>query len=316
MNNLILQNEKTVFSTERVETRTLVTSREFESYTRPGGKPVVIRGWMDNWRALSIWNFQFFKTRYGDDQLKIEYGVKKHKSVLATNMTDYLDYITSFEKNSTLHRLQQQLGTTAPFYCTSYKPFADHPELWSDFHIPPFVADWWPLLDDSFTKNHFPFNQGWVLISGEGAVSSIHVDSHHTITWLAQIQGKKACYLFAPEDSEAVYDGDVDPIHPDIEKHPRILEAKCHFCILHPGDMLFLPPDWWHHVVSLVNSITISCNFVNHTNFGLYIRAAYGSQLPDYLAMLPSKPLAKPEITASGEVEPLSTPMRPIQDHT
>jgi len=186
--------------------------------------------------------------------------------------------------------LQRRLRLCEPFYCMSYKPFAEHPELRDDFHVPPFVADWWPLLSDSFTHAHFPHVQGWVLISPKGAVSRIHQDYNHTITWLAQIRGAKACYLFAPEDSEAVYHGAIDPVRPDPAVHPLLGEATCQHCVLNPGDMLFLPPDWWHHVVTLENSVTVSYNFVNHTNFGLYIRRALGPRLPDFLASISARP--------------------------
>jgi Cupin-like domain len=277
------------FHSATVETRTLVSVQEFEGYVRPGGKPIVIQGWMNNWKALSVWDFLFFKERYGEDRLRLRYMADGRTSILDVAMADYIDYIISDDQNLPLRELQRKLRLSEPFYCLSYKPFAEHPELRDDFRIPPFVADWWPLLSDSFTRTHFPHVQGWVLISPKGAVSRIHTDSHHTITWLAQIRGTKACYLFAPEDSESVYHGAIDPVRPDPTKYPLLREATCHYCVLNPGDMLFFPPDWWHHVVTLENSVTISCNFVNHTNFGLYIRRAFGPRLADFLVSVPAR---------------------------
>jgi hypothetical protein len=278
------------FRSATIEIRDFLTVEEFEAYVRPGGKPVVIRGWMNNWKALAAWDFRFFRERYGEDRLRLPCIDDGRSSLVDVAMADYIDYIVCDDENLPLRQLQRRLGVSEPFYCISYKPFADHPELRDDFRVPPFVADWWPLLGDSFTQAHFPHAQGWVLISPRRAVSKIHTDSHHTITWLAQLRGSKACYLFAPEDSEAVYHGAIDPARPDLAKHPLLREATCHQCVLNPGDMLFFPPDWWHHVVTLDNSVTISFNFVNHTNFGLYIRRAYGPRLPDFLASLPARP--------------------------
>jgi lysine-specific demethylase 8 len=289
-----MDNEMSLRSTT-VEIRTLVTVEEFEAYVRPGGKPVIIRGWMNNWKALSAWDFDFFKTGYGDDRLRLRYVNDGRSNVLDVTMAEYIDYIISDDDGLPLRKLQRQHRLSEPFYCLTYKPFAKHPELVSDFRVPPFVADWGPFFSASFARAHFPHVQGWVLISPKGGVSRLHQDSHHTITWLAQVRGTKACYLFAPGESDAVYRGEIDPVLPDPEKYPLLREATCHHCVLSPGDMLFLPPDWWHHVVTLDNSVTISYNFVNHTNFGLYIGRVFGARLPDFLASMPAIPGAKLE---------------------
>jgi lysine-specific demethylase 8 len=73
--------------------------------------------------------------------------------------------------------------------------------------------------------------------------------------------------LYSPEDNENLYPYDtrllnntakVDPYKPDFEKYPKFEKAKGLMCYLKPGDMLFIPPKWWHHVVGITPSFSIS----------------------------------------------------------
>jgi hypothetical protein len=271
-----------------VEVKSLVTVRELERYVRIGGSPLLIRGWMANWRALSTWDLDFFRRRYGEDRIEIAGG--DGHAPIETTIAEYVDYILDRGSGDRLKDIERRIDRGSPLYCLAYKPFRDHPELWDDINLPPFLADWWPHFDPAFRAAHFPKDQGWVFLSAPHATAALHQDSHHTITWLAQVRGRKRYHLFAPEDAEQVYFGAVDPLQPDWSRHPRLREVTGYSCVLSPGEMLFLPPDWWHHAVALDDSITVSCNFVNHTNFGDYLLAAFGAGLTDYLALLPPVP--------------------------
>ncbi|WP_415920030.1 cupin-like domain-containing protein [Tateyamaria sp. SN6-1] len=280
-----------------VPVETLLSPSTFDAYIRPGGSPVIIRGWMHGWAAMDKWDFDFFRDVYGDDPVKLAADSMSDEAAFVTTMAEYIEYIQAAGVQCALAEKHAQIGAQRPFYCTSFKPFALHPELLADFALPPFVIDWWPWIGQSFQDAHFPNDQGWLLISPAGAASRMHIDSHHTITWLAQVRGRKTAYLFAPEDADAVYHGAVDPAAPDFAQYPLLREATCWQCTLEPGDMLFLPPDWWHHVVTEENSVTVSQNLVNHVNFGLYVRRAYGRQLPAFLAGLPADMVRRRELS-------------------
>ncbi len=45
----------------------------------------------------------------------------------------------------------------------------------------------------------------------------------------------------------------VDFERPDFDRHPRFREALAHArsAVLGPGDAIFIPSMWWHHVRSL-----------------------------------------------------------------
>lgn len=78
------------------------------------------------------------------------------------------------------------------------------------------------------------------------------------------VAGRRRFSLFPPEQISNLYVGPVertiagqptsmvDPDHPDLDRYPLYAEAERHKLVadLEPGDALFMPPMWWHHVRS------------------------------------------------------------------
>ncbi len=94
---------------------------------------------------------------------------------------------------------------------------------------------------------------------------------HHDLTnnLLLQVQGRKEVLLAAPGETPRLYnDHHVysrvrNLTEPGIvEKYPKLDGLKVHQVVMAPGDALFIPLGWWHQVLSLDFSVTIT-----HTNF-------------------------------------------------
>jgi ribosomal protein L16 Arg81 hydroxylase len=106
-----------------------------------------------------------------------------------------------------------------------------------------------------------------VFIGPEGSLSALHRDYWNTHAYLAQIQGRKRAILFSPEDSDFLYNGQIDPEQPDFDRFPLFERATAFECVIEPGDTLLIPANWLHHVRGLDKSITVSRNFFNESNF-------------------------------------------------
>ena len=93
---------------------------------------------------------------------------------------------------------------------------------------------------------------------GNGA-TPLHFDALHNL--FAQIGGRKRVVLYPPSESFRVYPYPVghirdnfamaDPASPDVSRFPALAHARGLEGILGPGDVLFLPRYYWHHVQQL-----------------------------------------------------------------
>jgi hypothetical protein len=258
------------------------------------GKPVIVTDAMQQWPALSKWTFEFIKEAYGADfgmtQTSFETDILKVTRISA--YIEHLDRPTDdlpgfwVNANSGKPLRAQPPPAELPHYLLGWYAFQKHPELYQDIQPPPyFVADWLlafsPAMRDVF--EYACGHEYWSLYIGpEGTLSKLHRDFWCTHACLAQIQGRKKAIMFSPEDSPFLYEGQVDPERPDFERFELFERATAYECVIEPGEMLFMPPDWWHHVRALEKSMTVSHNFFNDTNVNEHL-AGIMSRLPGLL---------------------------------
>jgi len=98
---------------------------------------------------------------------------------------------------------------------------------------------------------------------GNRVTTPAHFDQSSNIACV--VAGRRRFTLFPPEQEANLYIGPRDfaptptPISlvdfraPDFERFPRFREALAHARVaeLAPGDAIYMPPLWWHHVESL-----------------------------------------------------------------
>jgi hypothetical protein len=138
------------------------------------------------------------------------------------------------------------------------------------FENPPAVAVQSALIRDCLpgfaTENRLPLLDDAVLPRiwlGNAVTTPTHLDEWNNIGCV--VCGRRRFTLFPPEQLANLYIGPLDfaptgapmslvPLHaPDFERYPRFRAALAAAVTaeLGPGDALFIPPLWWHHVESL-----------------------------------------------------------------
>jgi hypothetical protein len=145
----------------------------------------------------------------------------------------------------TLDRIAALMGDPdAPFVAIQMLPLASH--------LPAFVAQNPPPLGLDRVMPRL-----WI---GGPVRTQTHNDRDHNLACV--IAGRRRFVLFPPTQVANLYVGPldnppplslVDPEAPDLARFPRYrhAHAAAQAAWLEPGDALFLPKYWWHHVTSL-----------------------------------------------------------------
>lgn len=96
-----------------------------------------------------------------------------------------------------------------------------------------------------------------------GTVTPLHCDYDDNI--FAQVWGTKRIFLVPPHHDEFLYTSQANailfgspfnPEAPDFDKFPLARQAMAIECMVHPGDMLYVPAGWYHQVSAQTFSLS------------------------------------------------------------
>ena len=236
----------------RLDQRSNLSRDEFmEKYGVPR-KPVAILDETKDWKAMSLWTFDFLKSEYGLVEVKVR---NLNGEVQTITMGDYIDYINAPNGRKTIF-LEEGWN------------FADlHPELLTDYSAPLYFNNW---LDRVPINKRRRSCWRWFFIGPQGSGSSMHTDTMDSSAWLTITKGRKKWIFFSPEDEPYLYEGKVDAFNPDLDKFPLFAQASPIHYTQHPGEIVYIPSLWWHQVLNETDCIALTENFVNETNSDLF----------------------------------------------
>lgn len=235
-------------------------------------RPVVMRGKISHWPALREWGPDFFKANYGDLPVWLSrYDPGSKRSFLE-------QYIEYFNRKTTIAGYVDALSGEHGFFSIreDIGLLQGHPELLAYLdHFRPFGCSKEP-----------PASQYMALWFSPGQdTTGMHIDVAEGL--LFHLHGHKRVMLFAPDQTELVYEDDlrklyaegiedridredlnmwrnfvrwsrVNPFEPDFERFPLLREASYFEAVIGPGDVLYIPLGWWHTVRSLDTTISVS----------------------------------------------------------
>lgn len=231
-----------------VERRANVSRAEFLQRYYSANRPVVLEGLMDGWKAMRVWSPEYLKRILGNEEVEI----------MAARDND-----ANFEINCDEHRRKTLFGSyidmvhsgaeTNDYYLVANNGFLNRPaarQLLQDIEMFP------EYLDAAGANGSVFFWYG-----PAGTVTPLHHDTLNIL--MAQVWGRKRVKLISPNDLEFIYNdvgvySKVDPDNPDLMRWPNFRKATVTEVMLGPGEVLFLPVGWWHHVRALDVSLTIS----------------------------------------------------------
>jgi hypothetical protein len=211
-------------------------------------RPVVLTHAMRGWRALRDWRPEYFKEHFGQQTVEImsdrdadpRYEIESHNHKKSVHFAEYLDLVT-------------RPGETNDYYLAGNNRLFDKPwaaRLLDDIEMFPEYLN----PRDTAGKVFFWFGPA-------GTVTPMHHDTMNIL--MAQVYGRKRVRLIPSHQWPLVYNSvgvfsDVDPERPDLAACPKFRDATVIDLVLNPGEVLFLPVGWWHHVRALDISITVT----------------------------------------------------------
>lgn len=231
-----------------VERRIDVSSDEFLTKYYAANRPVILQGLMHDWRAMTKWTPEYLKERVGEEQIE----------VMSDRDSDPL-----YEMNSAAHRRAARFSDYIDLVYNS-SPTNDHYLVANNafFRRPAGQA----LLADigvfcEYMKRDPSPDQTFLWFGPPGTVTPLHHDTSNIL--MAQIAGRKRIRMIPANQWPHVYNNvgvfsDVDIDSPDLARWPQFAGATILDVTLEPGEVLFIPVGWWHHVVSLCVSMTVS----------------------------------------------------------
>lgn len=274
------------------------------------GVPLVVTDAIDRWPARSKWTFEYFKTAYAADIVMAPLGLGgtaariTRLGAFIDGLGQPADHLPGFWVDTRDGRPMDTAppGPASPPYLLAWGAFKRHPELFDDIAPSLYFTDDWMATFEPALREVFEWTSGreyWAIYLGPtGSLSPLHQDFWSTHTTLSQLSGRKRAILFPPGDAACLYDGKVDPEHPDFEQFPMFAGATPHECTLEPGDTLFMPPDWWHFVRAIDHSITLSHSFFNGANGGEHFTRML-QKLPALVAGLGDHPATREGLNIS-----------------
>ncbi len=129
-----------------------------------------------------------------------------------------------------------------------------------DLYLPGFRSENDLGLDPGSLGGEPPLVSIWI---GNRTVATAHFDTSNNLA--CSLVGRRRFTLFPPEQVANLYPGPLEPTpggqvvsmvdfaDPNLERHPGFAEAReaGQVAELEPGDVLFYPALWWHHVEAL-----------------------------------------------------------------
>lgn len=229
-----------------IERRHRPSAQEFLERYYGVNRPVIITGMMDDWPALQRWNFDYFRARYGEREVEVQFGRNAD---------------SDYEMNSIAHKrrmpfgefvtLVETAGHSNDFYMTANNDSTNRQALdglWGDIvQLPEY-------LDPARPGGFFWFGPA-------GTITPFHHDL--TNNFMAQVIGRKRLRLIPACELANVYNHrhcftPVDARHIDYSRFPAMRNAQVLECELAPGEILFLPVGCWHFVEALEVSVTMA----------------------------------------------------------
>jgi len=233
-----------------------VSSETFAKEYLEQNRPAIITDALSDWDAIGKWSPHYLASAIKTKQVTV--------AVSSEAQFNYDPNRIAGEEAARYQYSQMDFGKAVSAICQSGQGHEHYylmqrsipdefPELLQDIRTPAWIDYQRPAINLWFGSSE--------------NVTPLHYD--HTNNFFAQVYGRKRLALFDPMQTDLLYPypieasaghvSFIDLEQPDFGKYPKFCKARALAGVIKPGELLYLPAYWWHHVRSL--QISISVNF-------------------------------------------------------
>jgi lysine-specific demethylase 8 len=251
---LLFFYNKNNYGNEEINLKNVENFLEFNNYLSYKN-PFIITDQLNNHFVLK-WDFQFFKKIFGKKIVKItqpfNYDDKyfpQYKNIL---LEDYINLLLNNKTNN-------------------YLKYEDNNQFFQEINLEKQINQIFnnitPLL--SIKKTSF-----WM--GPKNSWTPLHYDTDY-FNLLCMIKGYKEIILIHPKYTKYIYQMSnyqkgsnwsyVDIWNIDYIKYPLLKNIKYNKIILKPGQMLYIPPFYWHAIRNIDNTIAFTYHYYTIYSF-------------------------------------------------
>jgi hypothetical protein len=224
-----------MIATEPVERVGDIEPAAFIDRYKRCAQPIIFEQLSRTWPARERWNLEYFRTVAGHATIPLydsqpSRGYKgQHAAATRMRLSHYLDCLEAGETDLRM------------FFCNI---FAQVPELTKDFEFPDIGLRLFKRLPVLF-------------MGGRNARVQMHFDIDRPDILLCHFGGPKRVLLVDPAYTPWMYRvpysfsslADVNFENPDFDRYPALSKVQGKLARLEHGDVLYIPPGWWHYVM-------------------------------------------------------------------
>lgn len=234
-----------------------------EHFTASQTTPCIFSKGIEEWPALKKWDPQFFKKKFGNLEVILNYN-------LPDLISPYLHQAAGYFKT-------MSLADSIDFIAENDRCYIAQQEI-TDFVGLDLDFNFFNIVPKSEHKKT-TYNSLWI---GKNTRSGLHYD--YNDNFLVQIYGIKKVFLVAPEETKYLYPlpenftkTQVSPLEPDFKKFPKFKKATIWTGEIKPGEVLYIPRGWFHYIYSPNESISLNCWYGDEVNTKEFLISFYRS---------------------------------------
>ncbi len=230
------------------------------------GIPIVIKDLAKQWPAYTKWNWDYFKQLVGDKIVPLYNNIKSDAYTPINKADDYKtfgEYIDMISQGPAGWRI------------FLFNIFDHAPRLIKDF-------TWPEHLMKGFVKK-YPM----LFTGGASSITHMHFDIDLSHILHTQFGGRKRVLMFPFTEQYKLYRKPFEVLSladfsnyynqngsPDYQKFPALKLAEGFDFILEPGDTLFMPAGYWHHMEYIDSGFAMSLRAL-HPSLGNKLKGAW-----------------------------------------